>query len=108
MDKKDKKGVKASQVITLLESLSIQKYTLYSDIVHGAPRIIEIEDVRDYYKLVKNLALKSNKEYIGSPCFMDKLETSYEGWVFKTSIQRTANSELLAIVDNFEKEKLLV
>lgn len=99
-------GEKTSQIITLLESLSILKYTLYSNFYLRDNRVIEIRDVKEYYKLMKHLNLKSHKEYVGSPCFIDKLEASYGGWIFKTSVSRD-NSKLRAIVDKFKKEKLL-
>ena len=49
--------------------MSIKHYTLYSNFFLGNPKVLGIEKAKDYYRIVKNLNLKSSKEDIGSPCY---------------------------------------
>ncbi len=106
MSKQSTTNTKASQIVRLLEDLSIEDYTLYSNFYVGSPNFIEIRDVRGYFNLVKNLKIKSHRKYVGSPCSTDKLYFKYEGWIFETKVRRFG-SDLQCIINELEKENLI-
>ncbi len=99
--------LKTSEIVELLENLSIEKYTLYSNFYIGNPKVIEFDDAQEYYNLVKDLKIKSHKEYITSPCCLDKLQSNYGDWIFETKIHRS-DSELQVIINKLEEENLLI
>ncbi len=97
--------MKASKIVGILEDLAIEEYNLSSDNLSVDPRFIEIKNPQDYSSLLKTLNLKSSNEYIGSPCFNNKLQiVNYHGWTFET-IVKDKDSHLLK---KLEKEKLLL
>jgi hypothetical protein len=106
MAKKGNTKSKASQITRVLENLAIQEYTLYSNFFVGSPKVIEINNPKEYYKIVKNLDLISSTEYVGSPCYINKLQVKYKGWVLKTTIN-PEDSELSYIISELEKKNLI-
>lgn len=98
--------IKASQVLKLLEDLSIKKYKLYSNFYLGSPRVIEISDVQGFFKLAKSLNQQSHKEHVGAPCFINKFQFKYKGWTVNTEVE-CGDSGLCAIVSKMEEDGLI-
>lgn len=99
------KIISASQMVLFLERLNIKEYTLRSNFYIDNPKVIEFEKPTEYFRLIKRFNLKSAKEYVGSPCFVDKLETEYRGIVLKTVIEK--NSKHSHLINKLKRDSLI-
>jgi len=99
------KIISASQMVLFLERLKIKEYTLRSNFYIDHPIVFEFEKPTEYYKVIKNFNLKSTKEHVGSPCFIEKLEANYSGIILKTTIKE--NSEHSHLISKLKRDLLI-
>ncbi|MBI2057302.1 hypothetical protein HYT91_03545 [Candidatus Pacearchaeota archaeon] len=119
-----KENVKISEVVGLLEKLSIKNYAIFNHLyapLDGPNKIIEFEKIADYYKVVKKLKSKSwiadyyevAKKFNSKRILMQKrssliylLASNHKGCLFETTIDVT-NSKTEPLINKLKKENLL-
>jgi len=99
--------IKASEVVGLLEKLSIENYALYNYPL-TSNRTVEFEEIGDYYKIVKDLDLMSIEGQNGGvPDYTYQLISKYKGWDFEVKVKST-DSKARSIIDKFKEENIVI
>ena len=101
-----KKNVKISEVVGLLERLSIKKYEIRSHTYIKSNSAIRLEKITDYYKVVKKLKSKSVLMQ-GPRSLTYHLESNYIGCLFEITPD-TTNSKIESMINKLKRENLLM